>query len=114
LQIPVSSAPDLVLQYTVDKAIASPGERLTYTLRVRNAGNANAINPKVEANVTAQCDRGTVSGAGRFEQDKAVWTAPSLAPGGFIDLQFTADLSPTVPVALLSPLACFCGFQCGG
>jgi uncharacterized repeat protein (TIGR01451 family) len=103
LQIPVSSAPDLVLQYTVDKAIASPSERLTYTLRVRNAGNANAINPTVEAKLPPNATAGTVSGAGRFEQDKAVWTAPSLAPGGFIDLQFTADLSPTVRSGTAEP-----------
>ena len=103
LQTPVSSAPDLVLQYTVDKAIASPGERLTYTLRVRNAGNANATDAVIAATLPPNTTSGTISGSGQFEPDKAVWTAPSLAPGGFIDLQFTADLSPTVPDGTREP-----------
>jgi uncharacterized repeat protein (TIGR01451 family) len=103
LQIPVSSAPDLVLQYSVDKGVASPGERLTYTLRVRNAGNANAINPIVTATLPPSASAGTVSGTGRFEQDKAIWTAPSVAPGGFIDLQFSADLDPTLPNGTKEP-----------
>jgi uncharacterized repeat protein (TIGR01451 family) len=112
LQIPVSSAPDLVLQYTVDKAIATPGERLTYTLRVRNAGNANAINPKVEASLPPNASPGTVSGTGRFEQDKAIWTAPSVAPGGFIDLQFTADLSVALQRGVVEPsIAAFSAFN---
>ncbi|MDA8828358.1 DUF11 domain-containing protein, partial [Luminiphilus sp.] len=103
LQTPVSSAPDLVLQYTVDKAIASPGERLTYTLRVRNAGNANATDAVIAATLPPNTTSGTISGSGQFEPDKAVWTTPSLAPGGFIDLQFTADLSPTVPDGTREP-----------
>ena len=96
LQIPVSSAPDLVLQYTVDKAIASPGDRLTYTLRVRNAGNADATDAVVAATLPPNTTSRTISASGQFESDRAVWRAASLAPGGFIDLQFTADLSPTV------------------
>ena len=36
----MAGAPDLVLQYSVDKGVASPGERLTYTLRVRNASQS--------------------------------------------------------------------------
>ena len=103
LQTPVAGAPDLVLQYSVDKGVASPGERLTYTLRVRNAGNANAINPIVTATLPPSASAGTVSGTGRFEQDKAIWTAPSVAPGGFIDLQFTADLDPTLPNGTKEP-----------
>lgn len=103
LQTPVSSEPVLVLQYSVDKAIAAPGDRLTYALRVRNAGNADAVNPIVEAGLPPNTSPDTVSGSGRFQQDKAVWTAPSLAPGGFIDLQFTLNLSPTVPDGTKEP-----------
>jgi uncharacterized repeat protein (TIGR01451 family) len=79
---------------------------------VRNAGNANAINPKVEASLPPNASPGTVSGTGRFEQDKAIWTAPSVAPGGFIDLQFTADLSVALQRGVVEPsIAAFSAFN---
>ena len=93
LQTPVSSTPILVLKYEVNRDTAAPGDRLVYNLRVRNAGDAAAVNAIVEAALPPNTTPIAVSGGGGFQQGKAVWTASRLAPSGFIDLQFSADIS---------------------
>jgi len=93
LQTPVSSKPILVLKYEVNRDTAAPGDRLVYSLRVRNAGDAAAVNAIVEAALPPNTTPVAISGGGSFQQGKAVWTASRLTPSGFIDLQFSADIS---------------------
>ena len=68
---------------------------------MRNAGNADAVNAVVTAALPPNAQPGTVSDSGRFERGLAVWTAPTLPPSGFIDLQFTASLDSGVSAGAL-------------
>jgi uncharacterized repeat protein (TIGR01451 family) len=103
LQIPVSSAPDLVLQYTVDKAIATPGERLTYTLRVRNAGNANATDAVIAATLPPNTTSRTISGSGHLSLIRQFGRHRHWRRAGSLTCSLRRTLSPTVPDGTKEP-----------
>ena len=89
LTTPVIGQPSLELVYSVNRAVVVPDLGIRYTLRFRNSGNADALNPVLSATLPPNTRPESIDAGGRFENGKAVWSTSSLPPTGVIELEFT-------------------------
>lgn len=86
------AAVDLKLDKTLDKPVAKRGERVTYTLTLRNAGPGDASGVQVSERLPQGLNFQTASPAGVYDAVSGVWSVGSLAAGDTVSLQVTAQV----------------------
>ncbi|MEH6586204.1 MAG: hypothetical protein V7720_06580 [Halioglobus sp.] len=77
----IDSAPVLVLEKLADKVVANPGDLITYTLNVANAGDENAVNATLEDTVPDNTSFESATGSYAINGNKVTWSVASLPAG---------------------------------
>ncbi|HEY8238564.1 MAG TPA: VWA domain-containing protein, partial [Candidatus Limnocylindrales bacterium] len=96
----ISCPPHLVVEKTVNKAAADPGDTLNYTISLTNDGGSNATGVAVHDDISAllahgtfgTCDNGCTNDA-----DSVDWSGLSVAVGATLNLHFSINLSGSFP-----------------
>lgn len=103
-RLPILSAATLDLSTkdvvtAVGGGIAGPGETITYSIDVRNTGDANAHDVVLTDALSTDLELVAASGNGVYDpaSRKVVWSAPLVAGGGHLVLTVTARVQATTP-----------------
>src|SRR5262249_55752083 len=95
----VSAVPELLFQKTVldeNGAPVGPGDRLTYSLHIRNTGLSYAFNVHVTDPLDPTLDEVVPASGGVVSGGVIEWTVPQIATGEEVVLTFRARVhSPT-------------------
>ncbi|MEP7091161.1 MAG: hypothetical protein ABI776_13765, partial [Nocardioidaceae bacterium] len=95
-----SPLPALVVSKTDSGAPVGPGSTVSYTLTVKNVGNAAATGVAVVDPLPARTSRGTIADGGRFSGRAARWRGLTVPAGGSVDLHFTARIARSLPASV--------------
>jgi uncharacterized repeat protein (TIGR01451 family) len=94
----VNAVPSLSLVKAVDKAVASPGELLTYTLTYTNSGNADATGVSIQDLLPARTTFVSVSVGGIYSAGGVTWNIGTVAAlGGTGTVSFIVQLDSVFP-----------------
>ena len=77
----IDSSPILELDKIADKAVANPGDLITYTLNVANSGNANAVNAVLEDTVPENTVFESATGNFTLNGSDVTWAVDSIPVG---------------------------------
>jgi uncharacterized repeat protein (TIGR01451 family) len=94
----VTAGPELTLTKSVDKATASPGETLVYTLSYSNAGNADATLTEITDAVPAFTTFASASDGGTEAAGVVTWSLGTVAAGASGSVTLTVTLDGVFPV----------------
>src|SRR5207248_1175519 len=92
-----ATSPHLTIGKTVDKATASPGDTLTYTISYQNTGNASASGVSISDALPAKTSFVSASAGGTLYGGVVTWTLGSLAAGGSGSVTLTVKLDAVFP-----------------
>lgn len=95
--VQVLAAPDLVLEKTDGQAAVVPGQTLTYTLTISNAGTQGATGVVVTDTLPAHTGFLTASHGGIFSDSVVSWPLFDLAAGADVTRSVSAWLPGTLP-----------------
>lgn len=93
----VPRALDLALDKTVTPAIARPGQRVTFTLTVRNTGTLPATGIELRDPLPPHLAFVSATGGAVVAGGTVTWTLGSLAPGASLTVAVSSDVSPSAP-----------------
>ncbi len=88
---------DLSLAKTVSPSVARPGQRVTFSLVLRNVGTLPASDVQVTDPLPPNLTFVSAAGGGTYGAGVVSWSVASLAPGASLSLSFQADVAAVVP-----------------
>ena len=94
----VTAGPELTLTKSVDKATATPGETLVYTLSYSNTGDADATLTEITDVVPAFTTFAVASGGGTEAAGIVTWSLGTIAAGASGSVTLTVTLDSVFPV----------------
>lgn len=95
----VAQQADLSLTQSVNDASPNPGQVVTFTVTLANAGPSTATGVQVRDQLPAGLNLQSVTpSVGSFDEATGIWTVPSLAAGAEATLKLTAVVETDVPV----------------
>jgi uncharacterized repeat protein (TIGR01451 family) len=95
---------DLVIGSNLDATALTPGEPVTFTIQLRNDGNAPALNSRLALTVPTGITITKTSPAATVIQNGVRWNAGQLAPGGWQTFTVGLNADPSfLGQAALSP-----------
>ena len=97
VQTAVDAAPALVVLKTVDRAAASPGDLLTYTLTYSNVGSAAASMVTLTDALPPRTTFESATDGGVSSGGSVLWSLGSVAAGQSATVEFTARLDSVFP-----------------
>ncbi len=98
----VAAEPIIVVVKSVDRATASPGDELQYTLTYRNDGDGIATSMIISDTIPANTSYVSGSGAALFDGVTVSWTLATLSPGESGAVTFDVTLDGTFPAGTTS------------
>jgi len=97
-----NASPALVVS-TVDSGVpVGPGSDLTYTIKVRNVGNADATGVGISDLIPVDTTFGSASDGGTLSKGRAVWSGLTVPAGGSTSVTLTVRISPTLDPSVTS------------
>ncbi len=81
----------------MDKATASPGQTLTYTLSYANTGGGDATGVEINDAVPARATLASATGIGVFTNEIVTWNLGTLFHGTSASVSFTVTLDAVFP-----------------
>ena len=91
----------LEIDKTVDKASAVAGDTLTYTVTVKNSGDADATNVVASDQLPAGVTFASATGGGTLSGSTVGWTIPTVASGTSQSFTVAATVDPNAPAGTL-------------
>ncbi len=98
VQTTVNAAPQLAITKAVDRATASPGDVLTYSLTYRNTGNAEATGVQISDALPERTSFLSATHGGTFTGSGVLWQLGTVAAGTSGTVSFTVRLDSVFPV----------------
>jgi large repetitive protein len=93
----LNAAPDLVVAKDDGVLVARPGDLLTYTVTVRNAGNQGATGVALTDALPANVSFVSTTGGGAHSNGVVTWAVGNLAAGASVSFTVTVRVNATVP-----------------
>ncbi|QIK63723.1 DUF11 domain-containing protein [Leucobacter viscericola] len=96
--VDIDETPAISIKKTDNKETVAPGEALTYTLTVTNAGTVSAENLTVTDRLPAELEFVSAGQGGTYDATtgQVSWTIPSLAAGESTTVEVTANVAATI------------------
>ena len=95
-QVDSASAPALVLSKVDAGDPVGPSSNVTYTLTLKNVGNATATGVSITDPVPANTTFVSADSGGALVGGKATWTGLSVAPGSSVAVHVTVSIAPAL------------------
>jgi large repetitive protein len=93
----LDAAPDLEITKTDGVTNTVPGDTLTYTLTIKNTGNQDSLNLKVEDTLPANVTYQSSSNSGSVASGKVTWPLFNLAAGQTVTRTVTIKINDSIP-----------------
>lgn len=93
----------VIVQKNADRGEVHPGEKVNYTVSLRNTTNEPLYNLKVQDRMDSPHIRVTNSHNGNLSGDAITWNVPVLEPGQHWDVDYTAQIDYRAPHGVSVP-----------
>jgi uncharacterized repeat protein (TIGR01451 family) len=97
-----TASPALVVSTSDSGTPVGPGSDITYTINVRNTGNADATGVTISDPIPDRTDFVSASDGGRESDERAVWRGLTVPAGGTRSVTLTVRISPTLRPSVTS------------